>query len=197
LSRREVTREAMATGDVNRIVANELWVELCAAKGTCWLKVLTGSMMPLLRPGDLVKVSRIVPQQAGFSDIVVFRRGQDLIIHRVLKKHVTPDGLYFSEKGDAGYVYGQVSADNIVGRVIGLKKGTRVLDLSSSPSRLANLFISAWLKLAAAVINRLKSSKNPFISGTGTVLHYPLKLTSGFLVIVCSVIWYPAGILVK
>lgn len=76
----------MAAKHINRAVANELWVQLCAARGTCWLPVLTDSMMPLLQPGDQVQVSRIVAEEIRFGDIVVFRRGDDLIVHRVLKK---------------------------------------------------------------------------------------------------------------
>ena len=108
----------MAAKSINRSVANELWVQLCTATGTCWLPVLTDSMVPLLQPGDQVLVSRIVAEGVRFGDIVVFRRGDDLIVHRVLKKWHTPKGVYFSEKGDAGYAHGLIRSDNIVGRVI-------------------------------------------------------------------------------
>ena len=187
----------MAAKPVNRAVANELWVQLCTATSTCWLPVLTDSMMPLLQPGDQVQVSKIVAEEVRFGDIVVFRRGDELIVHRVLKKWHTANGVHFSEKGDAGYAYGLISAGNVVGRVIRVKKGTKTLDLNSLPSRMASLIVSTWLCLTAACVSHLKSSESRTITRVGKVLYRAAHITSRFLVIVCFVIWYLAGLLTR
>jgi signal peptidase I len=184
----------MATSPVNRAVANRLWVQLCQAKGAGWLPVLSESMLPLIRPGDLVEVARVAPGQVRFGDIVVFRSGDDLVVHRVFDKRLTPDGLCFLQKGDAGCAYGLVTADKIVGRVTGLKKGTRTYDLSSPPGRLANLVMSAWLRLAAAGANHLKPSHRPAVFRAGGALPRALNFATGLLVIVCSAVWLPAAL---
>jgi len=185
----------MVTRPVDRAMANELWTELCTIKGACWLPVLTDSMAPLIRPGDQVKVSRVAPGEVRFGDILVFKRNNDLIVHRVLKRWRAPEGNYFSEKGDAGSVYGLVNGDSIVGRVIGLKKGTRTYDLDLPPGRIANLSIAAWCKITAAVINRLKPSHSPIITGAENAIHKILYISSRSLVAACLAIWYPAGLL--
>jgi signal peptidase I len=185
----------MATGSIDRAMANELWTELCAAKGACWLPVLTDSMSPLIRPGDRVRVSRVAPGEVRFGDIVVYKRDDDLIVHRVLKRWRTAEGVYFSEKGDAGSVYGLVNGESIVGRVIGLKKGTRTYDLELPPGRTANLIIAAWCKIAAAGINRLGPSPSPVVTGAKKVVHKLINVTSRSLVAACLAIWYPAGLL--
>ena len=185
----------MVTRPVDRAMANELWTELCTTKGACWLPVLTDSMTPLIRPGDQVKVSRVAPREVRFGDILVFKRNNDLIVHRVLKRWRAPEGDYFSEKGDAGYVYGLVNGENIIGRVMGLKKGTRTYDLDLPPGRIANLSIAAWCKITAAIINRLKPSHSLIISGAENAIHKILYISSRSLVAACLAIWYPAGLL--
>ncbi len=161
------------------------------------MTVLTDSMVPLLQPGDQVQVSRIVAEEVHFGDIVVFRRDDDLIVHRVLKKWHTPNGVYFSEKGDAGCAYSLVSADKVVGRVTRLKKGAKTLDLNLPPSRMANLLLSAWLRLTATCVSRLESSKSRTITMAGKVLYRVVHITSRFLVMACFVIWYPSGLLTQ
>jgi signal peptidase I len=185
----------METRLVSQAIANDLWVKLCDTKGICWLPVLTDSMTPLIKPGDMVRVARVAPQKVRFGDIVVFRRGSELIVHRVLKRQHTPDGIVFSEKGDAGNVYGKINDDKVVGRVTGLKKWNQTFDLDSPYSRMANIFISAWFKIAAACVNRCKPSTNPVIRNTEVVLRKTLNLTGIFLVAGCMLVWYPAGLL--
>jgi signal peptidase I len=187
----------MVTRSIDRAIANELWTELCVTKGACWLPVLTDSMAPLIRPGDRVKVSRVAPGEVRFGDIVVFKRNNDLIVHRVFKRRHTPEGVYFSEKGDAGCVYGLVNGENIIGRVTGLKKGTRTFDFEPSPGRMANLIISAWCKITAAGINRLKPSPSLTVTMSEKIIHKMLSIGSRFLVAVCLAIWYPAGLLLR
>ena len=187
----------MAAKSINRAVANELWVQLCMTRGKCWLPVLTDSMVPLIQPGDQVQVLRITAEEVRFGDIVVFRRSDDLIVHRVFKKWHTPNGVYFSEKGDAGYAYSLIIADDVVGRVIRLKKGTKTLDLILPPSRMANLFVSTWFHLSTVCVSRLESSKYRIITRAGKALYRLVHIASRLLVVVCFVIWYPAGLLTQ
>lgn len=177
---------------INRAIANKLWMELCQTKGTCWLPVLTESMLPLIRPGDRVKVSRIAPSEVHFGDIAVFCRGNDLIVHRILKTWHKPNDVYFSEKGDAGLRYTLIKSDDIIGRVIGLKRGTRTFDLNLPPSRMVNLFISAWFRVSTACVNRL-TLKIPAIFRAETVLRKTTDIATGFLAAGCLAIWYTAG----
>jgi hypothetical protein len=150
-------------------------------------------MVPLIRPGDRVKVARTVPGEVRFGDIVVFRRSEDLIVHRILKMRRTPKGIYFGEKGDAGYKFSLINGANILGRVIGLKRGTRTFDFTLLPARIARLFISAWFRIAAAGINRLKPSKSKRIIMAEKVFREMSGIVSRLLVAIYLVICYLAG----
>lgn len=61
----------------------------------------SGSMLPTLGEG-MTGIS-IVPNSADeieVGDIVIFKSGNELIVHRVVEKGVDSDGLYFITKGD-------------------------------------------------------------------------------------------------
>jgi hypothetical protein len=154
-------------------------------------------MAPLIRPGDQVLVSKVIAEQVRFGDIVVFRRDNELIVHRILKKRRTASGLCFSEKRDTGYTYGLIGADKVVGRVTMVKGKGKILSLNSPLGRLTNLILSAWLYSAAITVNSLRLSGNKVIKLVGRVLSRLLPLTSNILVRSCFIIWYPSGLLAR
>ena len=70
--------------------------------------VLSGSMEPTLRPGDVVVVGAATPTKIDEGDIITFHRtgtvggdGRDRITHRVVEKRRTDDGVVYRTKGDA------------------------------------------------------------------------------------------------
>ncbi|MFC1893831.1 S24/S26 family peptidase [Chloroflexota bacterium] len=181
---------------INRVEANELWVELYARKGIGWLPVLTDSMAPLIRSGDQVLVSQVLAEQIHFGDIVVFRRNGDLIVHRVFKKWRNAEGIFFGEKGDSAQVQGLLAAGKVIGRVTTVKgRGNKTLSLSPPLSRLANLVLSAWLYWTTAGIMMLRSSRSKTAKRAGKVLSPLLMLSSRILVRTCFAIWYLAALL--
>lgn len=73
------------------------------AMGGSSLVVLTGSMEPTLRPGDVIAVRPVSPSEVRIGDIVTFQPVSDdpaLITHRVVSKGYGPHGLQFVTKGD-------------------------------------------------------------------------------------------------
>jgi signal peptidase len=87
------------------------------------LVVLSGSMTPALRTGDVSVVRSIAPLDARPGDIVTFRdpdNGERLITHRVRAMHVQGDAVVFRTRGDANNVseHWRVPASGEIGRVI-------------------------------------------------------------------------------
>jgi signal peptidase I len=61
----------------------------------------TGSMLPTLGAGmNGISVVPSSPDEINVGDIVSFRRGDKLIVHRVIGKGNDAEGLYFVTKGD-------------------------------------------------------------------------------------------------
>lgn len=81
--------------------------------------VLSGSMAPVITPGDVVFVGETTPEQVEVGDIVTFtpRDSRMPITHRVVRKENSGGETYFTTKGDANE---NVDPQRIVGdRILG------------------------------------------------------------------------------
>lgn len=79
-------------------------VTVPAALGYTSLTVLSGSMAPVLRTGDVVVAKKIAPADARPGDVVTFRdpgNTSKLITHRILQMRVLDGHSSFVTRGDA------------------------------------------------------------------------------------------------
>ena len=86
------------------------------------LIVLTGSMNPTFRAGDLVVVSGVSPAQVSVGDVITFRHALDsslLVTHRVVKVIWDGDAVFWRTRGDANRAPDPVlvTSPRLVGRV--------------------------------------------------------------------------------
>jgi len=63
--------------------------------------VAGGSMNPALRLGDMVIASKVTPDTIEEGDIIVFRQGEMMVIHRVIDIEESGESRQFITKGDA------------------------------------------------------------------------------------------------
>jgi signal peptidase I len=148
-------------------------------------------MMPLIQPGDQVLISKVIAEHISHGDIIVFKRGGSMIVHRVLKKIRTDKGICFIEKGDNSRGRGTFSADKVIGRVTVVKGSEKLYSLNSPFSRLTSQALSVWFYGTTVFINKCRAV-------AGQRFAWVLSLLSSFvsnaLVRVCSVVWYLAGL---
>jgi signal peptidase I len=161
------------------------------------LPVLTDSMSPLIHSGDLVLVNSISPEDIGFSDIVVFWRNENLVVHRVLKKWQTSNTISFIEQGDAAYTYSVITGDKIVGKVSRIKQKGMVLDLHSPFVRPVNIVLSAWLLWTTDTFNVLRFSRSTLIRRIGRYSSRLVIRVISFFVRVGIILWYPIGLFTR
>ena len=89
--------------------------------GYCPLIVLTGSMDPVIKEGDLIIVKQIDAKQVKEKDIIAFfdpdGNGTSILTHRVNEIYEENGKLYFRTQGDANNTEDRqaVSEDKIVG----------------------------------------------------------------------------------
>lgn len=84
---------------------------------------LSGSMEPVISPGDVVMDEQIAPWEAKVGDIVTFRDPQEeskLLTHRVVSIHDEGSSLRFVTQGDANNTqeHWRVPATGQIGRVM-------------------------------------------------------------------------------
>ncbi|MEH7385964.1 signal peptidase I [Bacillus sp. JJ1521] len=82
------------------------------------LTVLSGSMEPLLSPGDVIFVKELDPNLVKVNDVITYQKGeQTFITHRVVDMFTNVGAISFQTKGDANNVNDQelVEPNQIVG----------------------------------------------------------------------------------
>ncbi len=97
------------------------------------------SMLPSLRPGDEVIVDRN-PTRIRRGDLVTFQDGDRLIVHRV----VQCDPPIVTRGDNAPYLDAPLRPEQLVGRVIEVRRGTRVIS-QSGVLRCASNAVLGWL----------------------------------------------------
>ena len=169
--------------------ANDLWMELLTRKGSQWLPVLTGSMSPLILAGDHVYISRVTPERVRTGDIVAFRRGDNIIVHRVLHKHHFTNGYSFYEKGDNTYSSGVFFSKDLIGRVVMSKRGTETFSFTSPFYRFVSFAIGVWFYGSTLLITILRTSKKKLPRKIGNRLSSILRRLSEVSIKLIHPIW--------
>ncbi len=84
------------------------------------LKVLSGSMEPKIKVGDIVLVKKVDPSIIKEGDIITYKiNNSTYVTHRVIEVFNNANNLYFKTKGDANNTMDKeaVAADSLVGKV--------------------------------------------------------------------------------
>jgi signal peptidase I len=99
------------------------------AKGT--------SMHPTIREGEVVTVAPVQPTAIRRGDIILYRSGQSVFAHRVVRITRQADGAnMLLLRGDAAPTYDEpVSESAVLGRVVAVERNGRPLDLGGWRSR--------------------------------------------------------------
>jgi signal peptidase I len=130
-----------------------------AADGLLRLQVNGDSMAPLLQPGDSVLVAAVAPALIKRGDLVLFRRTNEVVTHRVVAKSRTG----WRTKGDnRRQLDPAVGLQEILGRVVAIERGAGKIDLQKGRWRATNrvLGLIGWLegslwRVGAAIKARL------------------------------------------
>jgi len=122
-------------------------LEVWGQAGEQHLLPITGnSMLPFLREGDYVLLSH---GRAGVrrGDLVVFRQGEGLVAHRVLRIVSGDDTTTFMTKGDHATRFDPpLNASEVLGRVLAIKRGRQYMRLDTTTWRMINwsIAILSW-----------------------------------------------------
>lgn len=157
-----------------------------------WLTVTGDSMWPYVRDGDMVLVSHDGSQiQPG--DIIVLWQAGRLLIHRTIfvlgdKGHPT----FFTKGDNAPHFDPPASAEEIIGRVLMLKRAEQLVSLHTTRWRTMGWLIStttlvdAWLATHGSTLKQrfLGPQPNRLTSLLRQILSLPfrgiLKVLAGF-----------------
>lgn len=124
-----------------RAACCELVLDVARSSGEVRLRVTGASMLPALWPGDLVTVQRRVPSELAVGQVVVYRRDEKLIVHRITRT----SGDHLITQGDSRpFDDLPVQASEIVGQVAGILRNGRCVHPEQS----------VWQRAVASILRR-------------------------------------------
>ncbi len=121
-------------------------------------KVISWCMFPVIWAGDTLKIEPIKPEEARVGDIVLYKFQGRAFAHRLVKIYEKENRLYAVTSGENEYTDNRldsggsaINADNILGRVIEIKRGRTSLPPFNIKIGLLSL-ISGRLRISLAEI---------------------------------------------
>jgi signal peptidase I len=103
-----------------------LAMALLRSTGEAKLSVAGGSMLPTLRPGDILEIQRVADKDLSLGDIVVFARGNRLVVHRVMEMKREKNEVTVITRGDRSpKADAPISSGEVLGKVKVIQRGTR------------------------------------------------------------------------
>ena len=122
------------------------------------------SMLPSVRPGDLLLIHRSEIGDIALGDIVLYAREGKLVVHRVIARMAGPEGTRLITKGDAlPSEDSAVSATELLGKVCLIFRGGECIEprtLLSRQTRLAGALLSHSPRFAAALVRWCATWRN-------------------------------------
>jgi len=144
--------------------------------GRLGLHVVSCSMLPLLRPGDLVQVRRMPVEALRQGDVIVVNSAGNPITHRL----VMVDAQGWHTKGDScTFADPPVPAEAIWGRVVSVERGDTCLDLQNRRWSLVNRCVGAlscWQVQVARHLGGIRLAGWPFRVMSRLVLEVSLRV---------------------
>ena len=125
------------------------------------MQVLSGSMEPKLKVGDIVVSKAVDRSKIKAGDVITYKMGANtLVTHRVIEIIEMKGSNFYKTKGDANNIEDSdlVSQDNVVGKlVLRIPKGGYVVDILTSPIGFIVFFIIPLVVLIGNGIKRTSS----------------------------------------
>lgn len=116
-------------------------------------RVITGSMKYLINVNDKIEVKKNCIGKIKLFDIIVFKNETQMIVHRVIYKFRRNNELHFVTKGDSSLFPDKflVSDDEFIGKVVGIKKDGKEINLETFSGKVISLFYFVYSYLIGIV----------------------------------------------
>lgn len=149
----------IAVGDT---LAMTVALDVLKRFGRLRLRVWGESMLPSVWPGDVLTLKRCRPEQLERGDIVLYRRGERLFIHRVTSIQEAGGEVWVVTQGDATpHSDPPVAASEVLGCVTNIARGARGVRRTRwgrAPRLASFLFRRSWSSRVVLRVHALRRS---------------------------------------
>ena len=133
---------------------SEMWQEACQNGNVIRFKIISNSMNPMIKLGDVVKVSSVEPSRICTGDIIAFIDNGNIIVHRVIGIFRHKQKLNFRHRGDAGSGSGIITLKSLIGRVIVIERKGREIHLDTRINVITSKLLGWRLKIKDSLDNK-------------------------------------------
>ncbi len=110
------------------------------------------SMVPFIRDKDILTVAPATIESLQIGDIIFYSKNSALFAHRLIKKKKVSNGLYLLTRGDIQATLSRpVWPEQILGKIVVLKRGRKKINFSSRRWQLFNFLIAIFSPLIRSV----------------------------------------------
>lgn len=141
-------------------VAVDFVLDVLLREGTAWVREAGESMAPLVRAGDLLRLVPVDPGRVRAGDLIAFRQGEALVVHRVLRR----TRARVLTKGDAlARADAPVAAPDVLARVVAVRTPAgRSIDFTRPGWRLVGRLLARCSELHARAGPLRRALRVPF-----------------------------------
>jgi signal peptidase I len=124
------------------------------------------SMWPFLRQQDKCIVKKVPFESLKIGDIVLYKANGVVVCHRLIGTNKDENNRWvFYIRGDNSFKPEMVTEDMFLGKVIGILKGKRTVNLTTHSKKFKNRMIVIIAPVIAQIIRFLKPLYSLFKSG--------------------------------
>ena len=133
------------------------------AQKPIWLPFVGTSMFPQIKEGDVILVQHALGS-IRFGDVIVFKRREGLIAHRVVSIKRDGNRRIYQTKGDNRYAFdAPIPQASILGRVICVQRKCRLIRFEKQHIRLFSIgfaLFSAAIGILYQAVKRVRLEKD-------------------------------------
>ena len=184
----EIRGERSVAINIHKSSVFELWKE---AGRPVDVKVEGASMLPLIRPGDIVSLCLINVNELKTGDLIAFRQNGNLIVHRFIRRQNIDKSVWLCQKGDNLSGWSWIPEDGVVGKVESVRGQGKQIDINTRPwtwiNRVMGILGFFWVS-AVGKARLLKESiapgrQLPVLGGLVSRMGWVFNSTCGFVII--------------
>src|SRR2546427_6891236 len=112
----------------SQVIAS-LYIQALREGQSCWFRVASNSMTPLLHQGDTVFIQPARIEATAIGAIAAFETSEGIVIHRIVRYEQTGNMCRLLQMSDVALQPGWLEEQAVVGRVTRARRGNKELDL--------------------------------------------------------------------
>lgn len=108
---------------------SESVIKLLESGETVKSKVISGSMLPTIKIGDICTVKPVDVNEIMIGSVVAFKRDKIIIVHRIVDIREENHRKIFYEKGDNVNIISKLEQEEILGKVVSIERDGKITNI--------------------------------------------------------------------